>query len=43
MADIVNSSTKWRDMQGYIDHLETLSTMVGNLGIEDLRLSDVVM
>jgi hypothetical protein len=27
-------------MQGYIDHLETLSCMVGNLGIEDLSLSD---
>jgi hypothetical protein len=35
VADIVNRSTKWRDMQGYIDHLETLSCMVGNLGIED--------
>jgi hypothetical protein len=40
MADIVNSSTKWRDMQGYIDHLETLSCMVGNLGIDELCLSD---
>jgi hypothetical protein len=35
VADTVNGSTKWRDMQGYIDHLETLSCMVGNLGIED--------
>jgi hypothetical protein len=43
VADIVNSSTKWRDIKGYIDHLETLSTMVGNLGIENLRLSDVVL
>jgi hypothetical protein len=40
VADIVNRSSKWRDMQGYIDHLETLSCMVGNLGIEDLSLSD---